>query len=120
MALNNTYIGSPDDRRTTAIVAYITFIGWLISYFFLSPKDRTALSAYHLRQSLLIHILSFLLKIAYSFTLGPGWAVFAFIVLLALVLFFIWLKSFINAMNAREAPAPLIGRAAERLFSGLR
>jgi hypothetical protein len=46
--------------------------------------------------------------------------VFAVIVALAVILFFIWLKSFINAMNAKEVPAPLIGRAAERLFQGLR
>jgi len=120
MAVNNTYIGSPDDRRTTAIVAYITFIGWLVSYFFLFPKDRSTLSAYHLRQSLLIHICSFLLKIAYSFTLGPGWLAFSVIVVLAVILFFIWLKSFMNAMNAKEIPAPFIGRAAERLFANLR
>ena len=120
MATNRTYIGSPDDPRTTAIVAYITFIGWLISYFFLYPRDRTRFSAFHLRQSLLIHIISFLLKVAYSFTLRSGWLVFAVIVVAALVLFFIWLKSFINAMNAKEEPAPLIGDLAERLFGGLR
>jgi uncharacterized membrane protein len=110
----NEYIGSPDNPRTVAVVAYITFIGWLIARFGMLPSNRSTLSYYHLKQALLIHILS-LLKIAYSF-IPRSLALLIVIGALSAILFVIWLLSFINALNGLQRPAPLIGRLAEALF----
>jgi len=112
MTNENEYIGSPDNPRTVAVVAYITFIGWLIARFALLPSNKSAFSQYHLRQALLIHILSLLLKVAYSF-IPWSFALLIIILVLSVILFVIWLVSFINALNGRQRPAPLIGHFAE-------
>lgn len=119
MPADRTYIGSPDNPRTAGTIAYITFIGWLIAYFAFYRNDRSAFSAFHLRQTLLIHILSFLLKVFYSFTLLSGPFVFYTIVILSVGLFILWLIGFIDAMNGRERPVPVIGRLAQVMFRSL-
>lgn len=116
MAVNNSYIGSPENPRTTAIVSYITFIGWLLAVLLLLPGQKTKFSAFHLRQSFLIHIFSFLLKVAYSATLSSSTMVFAFIVACSVLLFIIWLIGFLAALNGEEKEVPLIGRFAQDWF----
>jgi uncharacterized membrane protein len=110
------YIGSPENPRTTATVAYITFIGWLLSYFGLYPKNKTPLSAFHLRQSLFIHIISFVLKVIYSFSWHMGVLFYVVFVAVCLGLFLLWLIGIFDAMNGRQKPLPIIGNAAQRLF----
>jgi uncharacterized membrane protein len=117
-AKENTYIGSPDNPRTTAVVSYITFIGWLIAYFGLYPKNRTSHSSFHLRQSLLIHILSLLVKIFYSFSYASSTTLVVTGVLTILV-FILWLSGFVDALNGRQRPLPLIGSLSQKLFNGI-
>lgn len=112
----DSYIGSPDNPRTTAATAYITFIGWIVAYFLLYPGSKTGLSAFHLRQTLLIHIFSFVLKTVYSFNVPPVPAIDIAVVVLSIILFLLWLLGFVDAMNGRERSLPLIGRMARRLF----
>ena len=45
-----------DNGKTTAIVSYITLIGWLIAYFAMHQSNKTSLGSYHLRQTLLLII----------------------------------------------------------------
>jgi uncharacterized membrane protein len=112
------YIGSPDNPRTAALVSYITFIGWLIAYFGLYPSRHTAYTAFHLRQSLLIHILAFFLDVLFSFSrVLIVWLVLCGV--LGIFLFIVWLLGFWDAISGRQRPVPLIGRAAQRLFAGL-
>lgn len=114
----STYIGSPDNPRTVAFVCYITFIGWLIAYFALYPNHKTKLATFHIRQSLLIHILAFILNIAFSFTLGVQlmWPVAG---ILGLLLFILWLTGFWDAINGRERTLPVVGSLAQQLFKGI-
>ena len=110
------FIGSPDNPRTAAMVAYITVFGWLISYFALYNKGRNPLAAFHLRQSLLIHIISFLLQVVFSFTLYAERYVFFIVAALSVGLFIIWLMGFLDALNGRAKAAPILGRLSQRLF----
>jgi len=116
---NEPYIGSPDHPRTTAVVAYITFIVWLISYFALYPNKRTAFSAFHLRQALMIHLISLLLKIAYSFTIYGGMLSFYIISALSIGLFVLWVIGIVNALNGKEKPLPIIGSMAQNMFRNM-
>ena len=112
----NAYIGSPDNPRTAAFVSYITFIGWLISYFALYPSRRTAYTAFHLRQSLLIHLLAFGLDVLFSFSrVMVIWLLLCGII--GVCLFIIWLIGFWDALNGRQRPVPVIGAPAQRWFA---
>lgn len=115
---SSTYIGSPDNPRTAAFVCYITFIGWLIAYFALYPSRRDAFTAFHLRQSLLIHILAFLLNIVFSFTLASHimWPIAG---VLGLIIFICWIVGFWDAINGRERLLPVIGPLAQNWFRGI-
>lgn len=115
---DETYIGSPDNPRTTAVVCYITFIGWLIAFFGLYPKCRIPLSSFHLRQSLLIHIISFLIKVVFSFA-PPTVATLIVISLLSAGLFGLWIIGFLDALKGIQQPLPIIGQLAQKLFQGL-
>lgn len=120
------YYGTPpptqpapsNDGKTAAIVAYITIIGWLISYFALYNDAKTPLSRFHMRQSLLIH----LVHIGIGLIQAMIWLGFAFYSLLSLVsLAFLVLLiiGLVNAANNQTKPLPIIGEPAQRMFSGI-
>lgn len=111
------YVGSPDNPRTGAVVAYITIIGWLIAYFALYNKDRNGLTAFHLRQALMLHVLSFLINIlTYSLMLSTG----RFIAMIfALALFIFYLMGIFSAAGNKKTPIPIIGSWAQSVFRNL-
>ena len=112
---DNTYIGSPDNPKTAAVVSYITFIGWLIAYFGLYRSNKSAHSSFHLRQSLLIHIISFFLKVLYGFY-AASVTMFIIICIAGVALFILWFIGFLDALNGRQKLVPLLGALAQRMF----
>jgi len=115
---DDPYIGSPDNPKTAAYLCYFTFIGWLIAYFALYRNKKTAYAGFHMRQSLLIHIISFILKVCYSFFSGTT-AGFIIVCILAAGLFIIWLMGFIDSLNDRQKSLPVIDNMAQNLFAKL-
>jgi len=118
MVDQETYLGSPDNPKTAGIVCYITLIGWFIAYFALYKNNRSSFAAFHLRQTLLLHILSFILNILSLFALW-GWVPVFVVILLAVILFVLWLIGAFSAINGAETPVPLIGSLAQRMFPDL-
>ena len=114
------YVGSPDNPKTAAIVCYITLIGWLIAYFGLYKyqRDKSAFAAFHLRQTLLLHILSFVLNVFSLFVLWQ-WIPFAVVIVLAMILFILWLMGAFGAINGAEKPVPIVGKWAQEMFRNL-
>lgn len=102
------------DNKTLSIVSYITIIGWLIA--FISGKDKAdSLLRYHLKQSLAVVILSFILPTILGILISvTHLGILGIIAVLPLVLMII---GAINAANAVEKPLPLIGKIAEEQFS---
>lgn len=115
----DTYIGSPDNPKTAGIVCYLTFIGWLIAYFALYGDPKTAFSAYHLRQTLLLHIITASVNIIIRFGLPTGMLSFVVSTAVGIMLFMLWLTGVIHAANGRMRPIPLIGVPAQKIFSGI-
>jgi uncharacterized membrane protein len=110
---DKVYLGSPDNPKTAAVVCYFTIIGWVISYYSIYARYKTSLAAYHLRQSLLLHIILILIYVL------RHWEVQGFKIVSMIIWFFLWLWGFINAVNQKEKPIPVIGEMAQMLFKKL-
>ncbi len=82
------------DTKTTGIIAYITWIGWLVA--FLAGDKEGA--KFHLNQALVILLFSLLGVIP---LIGWIWEIFIFVC---------WILGLIAAVNEEEKEVPLIGR----------
>ena len=81
------------DRKTTAIVGYLTLIGLIVA---LVAGDREG-AKFHLNQALVIWLFGLLSAIP---LIGWLWGIFILVC---------WVIGFINAINDTEKPVPLIG-----------
>ena len=81
------------DKKTTGIVAYITFIGLIIA---ICAGDREG-AKFHLNQALVIWLFSLLSCIP---LIGWIWSIFIAVC---------WVMGLISAINEEEKPVPLIG-----------
>lgn len=106
------------DRKTLAIVSYISIIGWLIAYFMYKDKQRDPFVAYHLKQSLGIAVISILLGVAINVVVGmvPALSVVVYANIAILVL---WVLGIINALNGQKKPVPVVGQLFEQKFAFL-
>ena len=78
------------DSKSTAIVCYFTWIGWLIA--FLAGQKEDPYAKHHLNQVLIIFIIGII-------PLGVT-QIFAFVV---------WIMGLVNACQGEAKPLPLIG-----------
>lgn len=81
------------DKRTTGIVAYITWIGLLIA---VCAGDKEG-AKFHVNQALVIFLFGLLGVIP---CIGWIWEIFIFVC---------WIMGLIAAINEEEKPVPLIG-----------
>lgn len=105
------------EDRTVAILAYITIIGFIIAIILHSSK-KTALGAYHLRQTLGLLIASLAFGVAGTIiALVPfiGWIISLAGWLGFLVL---WLIGLIAAANGQQKPMPVLGEHFQKWFAG--
>ncbi|MEO7307268.1 MAG: hypothetical protein ABIR78_04785 [Ferruginibacter sp.] len=108
-----------DNGKTTAIVAYITIIGWLIAYFGMHQSKKTSLGSYHLRQTLLLFIIAIIYQIIIRIIIMAVPAVGLILSLVGLVFLVLWIMGLIAAINGEEKPMPLIGEKAQQMFKGI-
>jgi uncharacterized membrane protein len=121
--------GSPfanqDNGKIAGIVSYFSIIGWLIAYFALYQNNKTSLASYQLRQTLLFHIISMVLRFGLGVILTAVWfstgmfSVYGFMRILYLGLFIIWIIGLIGAINGEKKEIPLIGDWAQNVFSSI-
>lgn len=112
---------SKDDGKLAGIVSYFTIVGWLIAYFAFYQNNKSYLSGYQLRQTLLFHIVSTIVYYAVgAFLVTPdaslGMTIFW---LIRLAFFVIWIIGFLGALQGERKPMPLIGERAQSMFSGI-
>lgn len=96
-----------NEDKTVAILSYITLIGWVVA-FVIYPKNKTGLGAYHLRQSLGLHITYHLLM-------------FATIVgqILSVLVFIFLIIGLIYAIQGDKKPVPVLGEFYQSIFKGI-
>lgn len=82
------------DKKTTGIVAYLTWIGLLIAIF-AGDKDG---AIFHINQALVIFLFSLLSIIP---CIGWVWGIFMIVC---------WIMGLIAAINEEEKEVPLIGK----------
>lgn len=82
------------DKRTTGIIAYITWVGLIIA---LCAGDKDG-ARFHLNQALVIYIFGLIGLIIPC--VGWVWDIFIFVC---------WIMGLIAAINEEEKPVPLIG-----------
>ena len=88
------------DKKTTGILAYITWIGWLIA--FLAGDKEGA--KFHLNQALVVNLASIVCGI-----LGYIPVVNLVGGILGIVVFVFWVMGLIAAIREEEKPLPVIG-----------
>lgn len=82
------------DKKTTGIVAYLTWIGLIIAF---CAGDKEG-AKFHLNQALVIFLFALLSAIP---LIGWIWGIFMFVC---------WILGFIAAINEEEKEVPLIGK----------
>lgn len=80
--------------KATGIVAYITWIGWLVAFF---AGDKEG-AKFHINQALVIMLFGLLVAIP---CIGWIWGIFVFVC---------WIMGLIAAINEDEKEVPLIGK----------
>lgn len=116
MISRDSYIGSPDNPRTAAIIAYITIIGWLMAYYWLYPGHKSRMGILHIRQALFLHIFTFIINVI-MYYLVTSLIVYGVVVV---ALFTLWAVGVMHAINGQEKLLPVIGPWSQKLFAGLK
>lgn len=95
------------DGKTKAIIAHITYIGWIIALV-INSNEKDEITSYYLRQLLGIYL--FTIVISFIPLLNfIGW-------ILALVF---WIMSLVGAVNGEMKETPVIGKYFQEWFRGL-
>jgi len=118
---NNSGIGATDNGRTVALVSYLTIIGWVVAYVMYSSQ-KTALGAFHLRQSIALFIIGFMLYVLnmiFFFVPFLWWVINIALAVAGVGLFVLWIIGLVAAVNGEQKPVPVIGQKAQEIFKGL-
>lgn len=117
---------SGTDDKTIGLLSYLTFIGWIVALVLRNQNaTKTSASAFHLRQSLGLHLTGF-----------AGWIgiwivciILAFIPVLGLILaplcwlaflismVVLWVIGFIGAINGQQKLVPVLGPLYQKIFA---
>lgn len=111
-----------EEGKVPAVISYITALGWIIGYI-LHRRDRTLLGAWHLRQSLFLHILSvilYILQIAALYVPLIGWLLGMLLILAGIAWLIFWATGIIFAFGGEMRPIPVFGRVAQSILSSLK
>lgn len=119
MEQNDSYLGSPENPRTAAVVCYITIIGWLLSYFLLYKSKKNYFSLFHLKQALLLHILFFVFNVISVVGLWYSKVIMLIGQVGSMMLIVFWILGMWYAINEKKKLMPVIGSFAEKVFIGL-
>lgn len=110
------------EGKAAAVISYITPLGWIIGYL-IHVNKRAALSAWHLRQSLFLHLTSMLiyvLQVAVLQLAYIGWLLGMLLLFAGVAWLIFWAIGIIFAFSGEMRSIPVLGPFAQRVFKGLR
>ena len=114
---SNSSAVSTDDK-TTAIVSYLTIIGFIAAVV-LHGSKKTALGTFHLRQSLGLMAASvamIFVGMILAFIPFLGWMA-DFALWLGLMVF--WFMGLLSAIKGETKPLPVVGEHFQKWFGGM-
>jgi uncharacterized membrane protein len=117
--------GIQDDGKTAGLLSYFFVLGWSMAFFTFHKNDKTSLSSFHLRQTLLLYLTYLFFRYGLAFILTLiGFPVFVlsmtyYIVLVNVTFIILWLIGLNGASNAELKPIPIIGMWAQSVFSAI-
>jgi uncharacterized membrane protein len=95
------------DGKTKAIVAHITFIGWIIALV-LNSSEKDEFASYYIRQTLGIWLFGIVISIIPVINL-IGWV----------ITFIFWLLSLIGSIQGEIKETPVVGKYFQDWFKGI-
>jgi uncharacterized membrane protein len=99
--------------KNTAIISYLTFLGVIIAIF-MNLEDKKPLASFHIRQSLGLYCLFFL--IGYIVSHFENLMIhFSFLT----SFFLLWIYGFFSAINGSVSPIPLLGNLFQKFFKSI-
>jgi uncharacterized membrane protein len=99
------------DGKALAAVSYVTWLGLIIAILLNVDKNNEFVK-YHIRQSLLLLILSLLPSVLFSQLKFVSEILFAFVVVLLIM-------GFIYALNGQKKEVPIFGKLAQDWFRSI-
>jgi len=111
---------TPEKKENTmpAIVSYLWWIGWIISFAALYKDNKTEFNAYHIRQSFGVHLASvamIIIGMVLSHIPFGGLIEWGLRVLILVLL----VMGIISASQGEKKPLPVVGEAFQNWFKGL-
>jgi len=122
MSTKNPF-GIEDDGKTAGLLSYFFVLGWSMAYFAFHQNEKTSLSSYQLRQTLLLYISYVAIRYGLSLFFGmiglpTGiFSLYYFIVPVNLGFIVLWIIGLNGAINGEKKPIPLFGQQAQNIFS---
>jgi len=95
------------DGKTKAIVAHITWIGWVIALI-INSSQKDEIASYYIRQTLGIYLFGLVI------TFIPVINIFGWI-----LVFVLWILSLIGAVNGEMKESPVVGKYFQDWFKGM-
>jgi uncharacterized membrane protein len=106
------------NAKTMAIVAYITWIGWIIALVtYNGDAQKPSLTRFHLRQSFGLLVAGIAFYILYFIMLNVFFLLGILFGILGLAFVVLWIMGIINAANEQEKPLPLVGEFFDKTFT---
>jgi uncharacterized membrane protein len=121
----NDIFGVQDDGKTAGLCSYFFVLGWSVSYFGYHQTEKTSLSSFQLRQTLLLYITYIVIRYGLLVVLDKAgllsgiFSSFHLIVLVNVLFIFLWIIGLIGARNGEEKPIPVLGKLAQNVFPAI-
>jgi uncharacterized membrane protein len=114
-----------DGGKTAGMMSYFFILGWSLAYFGYHQANKTSLSSFHLRQTLLLFTSFLTVRFGLNLFLGRVWlsnGLFSLdnvIHLLDITFVICWVIGLIGAINGEQKAIPFLGKPAQNLFSNI-
>jgi uncharacterized membrane protein len=113
--------GIQDDGKTAGLLSYFFVLGWSMAFFTFHKNDKTSLSSFQLRQTLMLYISYLVIRYGFLNVLGLATGTLSFysIMLVNVTFVVLWVIGLLGASKAEEKPIPVLGQLAQTVFSKL-
>jgi len=95
------------DGKTKAIVAHITWVGWLIALI-INSNEKDEITSFYIRQLLGIYLFGIVISFIPLVNI-VGW-IFAIV---------LWILSLIGSLNGEMKESPVVGKYFQDWFKGI-